>query len=299
MTDTQLQQPPRLGQVIREQFKATALVLRAPAIAAGGLALFATFLAFADFFRGRASVEFSPELSMIPAIAGGLIPIAVWFGEQRFGPGFFWTLPVDRVQHSLAKVLAGWLWLMIAVIGFVLWLLTLALITKGQIAGDELIHLLPTSTVPPPRTLDPSMLRTINWVPQPVFWLAPFFAGTGLYAISSALMLGLRHPFKWAIGVVAGAFAVAAVSHGVGGDALATKVGHVFEILMFGRYGLDGLLSARTESLHTVITLLNGESATVWRGLPVISEWLAATLLWTGIGFAGLAAALMRHRERR
>lgn len=299
MTSTELHRLPRLGQVIREQLKATALSLRLPAFGVAALATVVTLLAFADFLRGRGGVEFAPELSMIPAFAGALLPIALWQSERRFGPGFLWTLPVDRTRHALAKVFAGWLLLMIAVTGFVLWLLILAMITKGNITGDEVIRLLPTSTVPPPGTLDPSMLRTVRWVPQPVLWLAPFFAATGVYAFTSALALGLRYPFRWIIGLAIGVFLIAAAGQGLGSDALVLAVGNMVESLFLGTYGLDGLLSARAESLKTVVKLSDGQVVTVWRGLPVIGEWITATLLWTGIGVAGLCAAVMRHRERR
>ncbi|HVF40231.1 MAG TPA: hypothetical protein VM939_10050 [Gemmatimonadaceae bacterium] len=299
MTSIELHPLPRFGQVIREQFKAIALSLRLPAIGVAFLATVVTMLAFADFLRGRGGVEFAPELSLIPAFAGLLLPIALWQSEKRFGPGFFWTLPVDRTRHALAKVFAGWLLLMIAVSLFVIWLLVLALVTEENITSEEIIRLLPTSTVPPPRTLDASMLRTVQWVPQPVLWLAPFFAATGTYALVSAIALGLRYPFRWLIGLAAGVFLIAAIGQGMGSDALALRIGDILESVFFGRYGVDGLLTARAESLKTVVELSSGEVVTVWRGLPVINEWITATLLWTGIGVAGLFAALTRHRERR
>ena len=156
------------GYVIREHLKVTVLSLRPYIIIAGALAAVATFLAFADYFRGRGGVEFAPELSMIPAIAGVLLAIAIWQSERPFKSGFFWTVPVDRTTNAGAKIFAAWLCLMIAVTAFVLWLLILAFITKGNIRGDEVVHLLPSMTIPPRRTLDASMLRTIQWTPTGV-----------------------------------------------------------------------------------------------------------------------------------
>jgi hypothetical protein len=299
MTSTQLHPLPHLGQVIREQLRVTALSVRLPAIALAGISFVVTMLALADFLRGRGGVEFAPELSLIPAFAGALLPIAVWQSERRFGSGFLWTLPVDRTRHALVKVFAGWILLLIAVTGFVLWLLVLALITKGNITSDEVIRLLPSATVPPAGTLDPSMLRTVTWIPQPVLWLAPFFAATGTYALASAIALGLRYPFRWIIGAIAAAFLTAAVSQGIESDQFWVVSSKVVRTFLEGRYGLDALLSARTESLKTLVTLSNGQTVSVWRGLPDVSDWLVATLLWTGLGIAGLSAALMRHRERR
>ena len=299
MTSAELHHPPRPGEVMREQLKVTALSLRLPAIALAAIAAVVTMLVVADFLRGHGGVEFVPELSLIPAFAGALLPIAVWQSERRFGPGFLWTLPVDRTRHALTKVFAGWLLLMLAVTGFVLWLLILALITKGNISGDEMIRLLPTSVVPPAETLDPSMLRVVRWAPQRVLWLAAFFAATGAYALASAIALGFRYPFRWIIGAVAAVYLVAAVGQGVADDQFWILSSKVIRTLFEGRYGIDALMSARTESLKTLVTLSSGQTVSVWRALPVVSDWIVATLLWTGLGIAGLIVALMRHRETR
>jgi hypothetical protein len=300
MTSTDLRTSPRPRDVLREQVKATALSLRVYAIAVAALTTVVTMLVLTDFMRGRGGVEFAPELSMIPVFAGILLPIAMWQSERRFGSALFWTFPVDRTRHALTRVFAGWMLLMIAVTGFVLWLLILALITKGNIVGDEIVKLLPSSTIPPRGTLDPSMLRTVRWIPQRALWLVPFTAATAMYAMATAFMLGLRHPFRWVVGVAAALFLIMAVSQSIGGkDALEPTVGRFVDRVFSGRYGLDALMTARSESLHTAITLSNGEAVSVWRGLPVISDWMVATLLWTGLALAGLFVALMRHRERR
>jgi hypothetical protein len=64
-------------------------------------------------------------------------------------------------------------------------------------------------------------------------------------------------------------------------------------------YGLDALLTARTGSLKTEATLSTGETVVVWRALPDVGQWAAATLLWTSAGLVALGAAASRHRERR
>jgi hypothetical protein len=299
MTARQLHDTPSFGQVIRKQLRETMFALRIPAIVGAAFAVVATFVALSDFFRGRGGVEFAPELSLIPAIAGGLLPIAIWYQERRYGAAFLWTLPVDRTRHAFAKVIAAWACLMIAVSAFVLWLLILALITKGNITGDEVLRLLPSPATATNVAIDPSLLRTVTWTPQPAFWLTPFTAATGLYVIASAIMLGLKHPFKWIIGAIAGAFLIAAAGQGLGSEAFWAKLGTIVRTVSEGRYGLDSLLSARAESLHTSIYLTTGQTSTVWKAIPAVSDWLVATLLWTGGGIAALIAALRRHRETR
>jgi len=289
---------PRIGQVIREQFRETSLILRVPAMIVGAIGIVVTFLALADFLNGRGGVEFAPQLSMIPAFAGVLLAIGVWHRDRPFAPRFLWTLPVDRTKHTLAKMFAGWLWLMIAGLAFVLWLLILALITKGNISSDEVVRLLPSPEIPTV-AIDPSVLRTVRWVPHPALWLVPFTAATSAYILVTAITLGLRHPFRWIIGVVAGAFLLAAVGQGVAADAFWMRLGPITRAVMEGQYGLDAVLTARSESLHTQVALHSGKVVGVWRELPVLSDWIVATLLWTSLGVAGLCAALFRNRERR
>lgn len=290
---------PTMKQVIREQCSATGLSLRIYIIIAAGLLLVATFLAITDFINGRGGVEFSPELSMIPAFAGALLPIAVWHRDRPFGSRFLWTLPVDRTRHALAKAFAGWLWLMIAGGTFVIWLLILALITKGNVSGDEVVKLLPSPVIPAPVTLDPSLIKTMTWIPPKALWLVPFTSATATYLLVTAIILGFKHPFRWILGTVALGYLIAAVGHGLAADAFWPKLGRVMNTLMEGRYGIDAVLSARTESLHTQVVLSNAERIGVWRALPNIADWLIATLLWTSLGVTGLIAALYRNREQR
>ncbi len=296
---TELHQTPRFGQIVREQFSATALSLR-PYVSIGiVIGAVATFLAYADYFRRGVGTEFAPQMSLIPALAGIVLPVVLWQKERLFGAGFLWTLPIERTRQAFAKVFAGWLCLMIPIAAFVLWFLVLALTTKGNITSDEMVRVLPTPEIPPPGTLDPSLLQTIRWIPHPAFWFAPFTAGTAAYALMSGIMLGLRYPFRWIIGVIAGGFLIAAVGQGIESDAFWTKMQSVIQPLIEGPYGLDAVLSARSESLHTSVVLANGVYTSVWRALPVVSDWIIATLLWTGLGITGLCAALFRHRDQR
>jgi hypothetical protein len=94
-------------------------------------------------------------------------------------------------------------------------------------------------------------------------------------------------------------YLTAAIGQGIADDQFWALSGKLIRTLQEGRYGLDTLLSARAESLRTVVTFSNGQRITAWRGLPVVTDWIIAVLLWTGLGIGGLSAALMRHRENR
>jgi hypothetical protein len=294
--------PPRARAVVGEQVRAVGLALRAPALAAAALLAVATAIAAADLRRGGGDGGFHPELSTLPSAAGLLLPAFVWRGEPRFGPSFFWTLPVDRRRHALAKVLAGWAWLMAAVALFSLWLLAFALASGGGVLADEAVRLLPGAPpagLPIPQPVDAAALQTARWSREPLLWLVPFTSATAAYAIASAAALGLRHPLRW----LAGAALALLLSLAVIRAADARRAGELLQgavrTVCVGRYGLDALLTARAETLSTDVTLTTGEVLRVWRGRPEVGTWLAATLLWTGGGLGALWVAASRHRERR
>ncbi|MDF1504847.1 hypothetical protein [Roseisolibacter sp. H3M3-2] len=291
---------PAPRAVLRAQLRVVLLALRWPAAAAAGLLAVTTVMVVAEWARGRGGIDFNPELSIIPGVVGLLLPIGVWRGEDRFGDGLLWTLPVDRRAHALARVAAGWAWLLLALAVFQAWLLALVLLTGGNVLGDQVVQVLASgTTLAPMGAVEPSQLRTVRLPAEPALWLVPFTAATGAYAIGSAYALGVRHPVRWLVGPLLALLLVSAVGAAAGSRALALAPSGVLETLMYGTYGFDTLLTARSESLHTVARLPSGAVAPVWLALPDLGHWVAATLLWTGGGLAALWLAASRHGERR
>ncbi|CAA9313041.1 MAG: hypothetical protein AVDCRST_MAG40-1093, partial [uncultured Gemmatimonadaceae bacterium] len=218
------------------------------------------------------------------------------------GPGFLWTLPVDRRRHALTRVLAGWVWLMGGVALFALWLLALTLVTGGRVLPPETLRLA-TFDAAGSGPIDPSLLRAARWTYGPLIWVVPFTAATATYLLGSALVLGSRYPLRWVIGAalcfmlssVAGDAARAQMRGGWLADAPARLMWQLVE----GHYGFDALNTARTETQSTPTRLTTGERVMVWWGVPSLADWRTATLLWTGAGLLALWAAASRHRERR
>jgi hypothetical protein len=254
-------------------------------------ALAALLIPIESLNRGEA-IAFHPERQMLPGILGLLLPILVWRGEERFGASFLWTLPVDRRRHALAKVFAGWVWLMGGVALFVLWSLAVTLFSGGNILAEETLRVLRSLQLP--GALDPAAVETVRWTPEPLLWLAPFTSATAMYLFASALGLATRHPLRWIVGSVIGFYISDAANVGLG-NVLESLLDPVFE----GPYGLDALLTARTTFLSNEATLSTGERVMVWRALPDAGQWARATLLWTGAGLVTLWAAASRHREDR
>ena len=293
---------PRLRAVLLEQVRATGLALRGAALIAAALVALATLvIALQSMSRGTV-VDFYVWPPELPGLMGAVLPIAVWARDEHFGPGFLWTLPVDRRRHALTKVLAGWVWLMGGVALFALWLLALTAATGGRVLPPDTLRLaaFQPATLGP---IDPSFLRTVRWTSGPLIWVVPITAATATYLLASALVLGSRYPLRWVIGAVL-AFMLSAMAGDaaraqMGGGWLADAPARLMWQLVEGRYGLDALVTARTETLSTPATLTTGERVMVWWGVPSLADWGTATLLWTGAGLLALWAAVSRHRERR
>ena len=293
---------PRLRTVLVAQLRATGRALRGAALIGSALLALLTLWVALQSTSRDVNLNLNAWPTQLPGILGALLPIAVWARDEPFGPGFMWTLPVDRRQHALTKVLAGWVWLMGGVALFVLWLLLITSATGGRVLPPETLHVL-TSPVLAAGPLDPAALRTVHWTAGPLIWAVPFTAATAVYLLASALALGSRHPLRWVIGSMV-AYVLSTVASGAASEQLGVgwlnhAPGRVLELLFESRYGLDALLTARIESLGTSATLTTGELVTVWSAVPDLADWGTATLIWTGAGLLALWAAASRHSERR
>lgn len=290
---------PPMRDVLVEQVRVVGLSLRWLGLAALALLAVSSAVVLTEVLTAGRTIDFSPEQVMVPGPAALLLPVFVWRHEERFGSAFLWTMPVDRRRHALAKVFAGWVWLMAAVAVFVLWLLALSLVTGDRILATETRGFLPVTPFPEPGTLDRQAIRSIRWAPQPLLWLVPFTAATAGYLLASAVTLGPRHPLRWVIGTVLAFFLLVGLADATGSRWLLNAPNAFLRPLFIGPYGIDTVFTARTDFLRVGTTLSTGESVIVWRGLPHLGEWALATLLWTAGGVLALWTAASRHRERR
>ncbi len=293
---------PRVRDVLAEHVRAIGFALRIPMWIAAALGTLSTIAFAAQIMNGDMHRNLVTQPSSLPGIVGALLALAVWAREERFGPGFLWTLPVDRSRHALIKVLAGWMWLMGGVVLF-----TIALLLLTMVGGADLLPVVPMRVLVAPVTtsgpLDPSLLRTVQWAPGPLIWVIPFISATATYLLVSAFMVGIRYPLRWIGGGIALFALSAVVSHTIGrmigreelGDLPARAVSQ----LMQGRFGLEALLTLRTWSLDDRATLTTGERIHTWTALPSLADWRIAALLWTTAGLLALWAAASRHRELR
>lgn len=166
MIEVTLHPTPRRRDVVLEQIRIVGPSLLPVALVVAAVLAIGTVMIVAEILSGGPG--FDTRETFPTPLFSFLFPFAVWRSEKRFGPAFLWTLPVDRRQLALARVFAGWVWLMAALACFAVWLLALALL--GGVGPDY------------------HVLRI------------PFVATMATYLFGSALVLGLRHPLRWLIG---------------------------------------------------------------------------------------------------
>jgi len=242
---------PRGRDVVLEQVRIVGLSLRREALVAAVVLGVVTLVIAIDIVHGRAATWFDSDEWFVIGLFSFLVPFAVWRREKRFGPAFLWTLPVDRRRLALAKVFAGWVWLMAALACFVLWQLALAVLSG--VADAE--------TVP----------------------LVAFSGATAMYLLGSALVLGLRHPLRWLLGTAGAFFLLATLNEALGraenGMARMFAWSGALRWAIYGPYGIDTLLSSRTfqSAVENAATVWWPVTIFLWLGAGVAALWAAAS----------------------
>lgn len=101
--------------------------------------------------------------------------IATWYNEGPSNRLYMWSHPVDRRSHSLARLLAGLVWLWIAYVG---------LIAVGWLAA-----------------VSEGAAWQIGMV-SPAGWVNYFAAPTLVYLIISMLTIPSDYPLRWLFGII-------------------------------------------------------------------------------------------------
>lgn len=177
-TEVTFHPAPRWRDVVLEQIRIVGVSLRPVLVVVGVVLAIGTFMIVDEILRrgpGFDSSEVFPT-----ALISFLFPFAIWRNDKPFGPSFLWTFPVERRRLALAKVLAGFVWVMAAMTLFSVWLVTL-----GLLAG-----------IGPDRTIA----------------RIPYIATIATYLFGSALLLGLRYPLRWLFGAAGLFFMIGGVS---------------------------------------------------------------------------------------
>lgn len=228
MTSTTLQSSPPWSAVAREQLRAVGLAIRAEVLIV--LALLIGFLIMGVAMAIRAANDphvnvgfmYGAAASIPMSIVALLLPFSVWRGEEPSRRDYHWSLPVERVQHTLTKVGTGWVFLMLLVAAYVLFLLGLWA-NSVFIAGEE------------------SRVSAQLWE-----WIVPFTAATVAYLVVSAIVVGSDHPWRWVFGVAVVFLFVFAMLSAVNLDA----VRDAFTGSLTGAYGFNAAVFGQVEAGH-------------------------------------------------
>ncbi len=272
---TSLHPTPSSRTVAIEQFRAVGLALRKEAIFfVGALLVFGVIITSAAVrFAQTAQAPGShmgfryDAAGAIPIfLVGLLIPFGVWRSEDPSRRAYHWSMPVMRGPHTIMKLLAGWAWLMIATVAYLLFVITVAHVVS-MITGQ-------------PTWQD----RTPVWE-----WIVAFTAPTLAYLLTSTPVIGSDHPWRWIGGILIGYGVLVAALKSFGLDGLAS----VLNTIADGRYGLNAALFGSAHEGQRGITVgITRETMTALR----MSTWAVAMPAWI-IGSA-IAAAIVSYRHR-
>jgi hypothetical protein len=241
--ESTLHPTPRGREVVLEQLRIVALNIRPAARVVAIVLGIVTVLISIDVSRGSALTWFDSRDWFPLGLIASIYPFAVWQRDKLFRPAFLWTLPVDRTRLALAKVFAGWVWLMTALAIFIVW--QHILVAIAGIAGAR--------TVP----------------------LIAFVGTTATYLLGSALVIGMRHPLRLLLGTGGVFFLLATFNEALGrtqaGQSNMFAWSGVLRWAVYGPHGIDTILSSR--AFHAIVDRLSPYLIPIWLGAGAIALW--------------------------
>ncbi len=273
MTSISLHPTPSSRTVAIEQFRAVGLALRTEAlffvgtlIVLAALMIGSTIHAMQTHPAGQFHTGFTYGAPVtIPIfLMAFLIPFGVWRAEDPARRAYHWSMPVARGPHTIAKLLSGWAWMMIAAVLYLAFIVALAAIIPmitGEISREG---------------------PTAGWE-----WAVAFTAPTLAYLLTSIAVIGSDHAWRWIGGLYIGYWVLIGVLFAFGMQ----EVSHTLRAIVDGAYGLNAALIG---SAHDSASMRGG--AVRIRSLSM-ANWLIAMPLWIiGSGIA-VTIASYRHRE--
>jgi hypothetical protein len=199
------------GAILAEQLRVAApSLVRETAFVPVLLAALAAFMIVQFAVGGDTfSVALEPAHLLAALPLAVLLPHSIWKADPPFGRAFLWTLPVSRQRSILARVTAGGLCLVLAL----LLLFAVAGALGGGFGGAE-----------------------------PWQWAAPFTASLVVYVFASAAIVGIKHRMRWAAGLF-GFWCVLALLVGTLPQPTVARVTGGVLAFWSGRFGPDHVLT--------------------------------------------------------
>jgi hypothetical protein len=129
---------------------------------------------------GPIPIIYAPEISTVIVAIALLLPLALWQDEPPARRDYHLVMPMRASTHTLIRVLAGWLWMMVIT----------ALYLTAVVAVPAVVGWVPGAL--------PTHVIYFTWWE----WLVPFTAATVAYVFASAAAVGARRPLVWLGGAV-------------------------------------------------------------------------------------------------
>ena len=292
---------PPLRTVLREQLALVGLAIRRETLIGAFLFVVPIVTVLLVALTGSAEIVVDGDAFMdldpgegvgaIAGIIGLLFPFLVWKGEERFGDTTLWTTPAGHRRQALAKVGAGWIWLMGIGVAVVAFLVAITVATGGALVSHEVVLLI---TDPAGAAAgEPGSTRAIVWTTAWWQWALPFTTASAAYLVSSALFMATERPWWWVVGAWFFMMGAALLGLELEVPLISTVFRHVFGALF---WAVDGPVTGGFETLTRVVELPDGMRRYAWTALPSASVWAVATALWWALGLGGLWLAAGRRR---
>ncbi len=272
--------------IFAEQFRVTGFALVREAMLAAAALTAVCVIALLTAWRYDARLYLDRELLMPTVVLAALLPFAVWKGDRPFDRALLWTLPVPRQRAALAKLSAGAVWMMIALLITCAALALVALASGGGIGMTRSVMV---------EGVGGAIVRQ-DWRAPAWMWLIPFVGALTLYVMGSAAVLGMRHPLRWISGVGVGIGVMIAIITSLASESAFESF--IENWVIRGDVGIDFALNAGEYTLSYWRRGAEGRFVQIWRELPDIGGWAVAASFWMGLALTMLGLAFRGHWER-
>lgn len=267
MTAIALHQPPELGAVIRQQLRNVRVALRGPGLGllVGAVVIIVTA---AISVSGTVKQDATPfGFTIVPYETIGVWFVAliaaasIWQRDEPSRRGYHLAMPVSAAEHTAIRVGAGWIWLMVWVVGYLALLCLLGLIVAA-IGGGH---------------LDSRM----SWWG----WIVPFAAATMIYLLASIALVASEKPLLWIVGVPAAISGLIVIPLAYNAKSAVDAVMRLLQSPFSPSAPIFPMYYLQPTGVHASLS-------------PLAADWksgVMATVLWTAIALVGLWLAA-RHR---
>lgn len=248
---------PEQSAVVKEQVEAVSIAIRKEQIAFLVTLAVVVLLGIYSVLRGgdhpgpgHEGIDYSPGVTIPMTLVALLIPFGVWRSSDRERRGYDWAMPVAQSTHTIIRMLAGWLWLMLGVAIY------LAVIVLFQVVMIAIMGGSVSVGVP-------------AWQ-----WLVPFTSVSIAYLLTSTAMIGSEHPWRWIGGIIIGYLIAMLVL-----EVLKLQdMRYALQQVVGGYYGLAAAIFGDLRAPHEFASSSSRwlVATLIWGVLSIAGVWLAA-----------------------